>query len=130
MSGDREPAVRPQVSTDPPSDADHQPSREPPGQSATEARSTSAAQHGDGLGRLKAVSLDISVELARVTATVADVLALGPGSIVSFDPPDTSRAEVFIGRKLVALGEPVAIDDQVGVRITEFLSTPASGRSG
>ena len=94
----------------------------------TQARADPVSREAeDGLGRLKGVSLEVSVELARMKAKLGDVLALGPGSIVSFAPPDTGRAEVLIGRKLVAFGEPVAVDEQVGVRITGFLSTPQSG---
>jgi flagellar motor switch protein FliN/FliY len=94
--------------------------------SAAAARESDETPIRDGLGALRKVSVELSVEVARTIATVGDVLALRPGSTVPLHRPMADRLDVFVAGKLVATGEAVDIDDQLGVRIVDVSPGPSS----
>ncbi len=71
---------------------------------------------------LMGVSLGISAELGRASMTLAEVLAIGSGSIVQLDRAAGLPIDVLINGRLVARGEIVAVDDRYGVRVTELVN--------
>lgn len=68
------------------------------------------------------VQLPISIELGRTKMTIADILALGPGSVVELNKLAGEPVEVLVNQKTVALGEVVVVDENFGVRVTQLLS--------
>ena len=52
--------------------------------------------------------------------TVGELLRLGPGTVVALDRRIDEPVEVLIGDRVVALGELVSVDEEMGVRITEI----------
>ena len=78
------------------------------------------------LDLLMNVGLGVTAELGRCSMRVADVLKLGPGSIVELDRSAGAAVDVFINQRLVARGEIVAVDDRYGVRLTEIVARKAS----
>jgi flagellar motor switch protein FliN/FliY len=71
-----------------------------------------------GLDALREIPLDVSVVLGTKRMTVAELLALGEGSVVTLDRTVESPVDVLAGGALVARGEVVAVDDRFAVRIT------------
>ena len=74
------------------------------------------------LSLLMDIPLEISIELGRVKMQVKDVVDLGSGSIVEIDKAAGEPVDVLVNGRLVARGEVVVIEDNLGVRITEILS--------
>lgn len=68
------------------------------------------------------VHLPISIELGRTKMSIADILALGPGSVVELNKLAGEPVEVLVNQKTVALGEVVVVDENFGVRVTQLLS--------
>ncbi len=68
------------------------------------------------------VSLPISIELGRTKMSIAEILALGPGSVVELNKLAGEPVEVMVNQKTVAFGEVVVVDENFGVRITQLMS--------
>ena len=69
---------------------------------------------GADLGFVMDVPIELTVEIGRKTMRIADVLTLGPGSILELD--------ILLNNRCVARGEAVVIGDRYGVRITEVFA--------
>lgn len=67
------------------------------------------------------VNLQVTVELGRVQMKVRDLLALGEGAVVELDRAAGAPVDVMVNGTLVARGDVVVVDDELGVRITELL---------
>ncbi|MCC6748494.1 MAG: flagellar motor switch protein FliN [Deltaproteobacteria bacterium] len=81
---------------------------------------------GAGIDLLMDVPLQVSVELGRRRMLVAEVLKLGPGSVVELAKASGEPLDIYVNDRLVARGEAVMIGERYGVRITEI--EPAGDR--
>jgi flagellar motor switch protein FliN/FliY len=85
---------------------------------------------GAGLGRpgdlelLADVELNVTVELGRVRLKVRDLLRLTEGTVVELDRLAGAPVDVLVNGSVVARGDVVVVDDELGVRITELLKRP------
>lgn len=77
-------------------------------------------RRGD-LDLLADVDLVVTVELGRVALKVRDLLRLTEGSVVELDRAAGAPVDVLVNGSLVARGDVVVVDDELGVRITELL---------
>ncbi|MFN8557064.1 MAG: flagellar motor switch protein FliN [Dehalococcoidia bacterium] len=68
------------------------------------------------------VSLHVRVELGSTRMTVAEVLALGPGSVVELDRLAGEPVDIVVNDRLIARGEVVVVEENFGVRVTEILA--------
>ncbi len=68
------------------------------------------------------VSLPISIELGRTRMAIADILTLGPGSVVELNKLAGEPVDLMVNQKIVAKGEVVVIDENFGVRITQLVT--------
>jgi len=68
------------------------------------------------------VDLPISIELGRTKLSIADILALGPGSVVELNKLAGEPVDLLINQKVVARGEVVVVDENFGLRITQLLT--------
>jgi flagellar motor switch protein FliN len=66
------------------------------------------------------VTVDVEVELGRRIMTIAQILQLGPDSVVRMGRSAGDNIDILIGGALGGYGEIVIIEDAVGVRITDF----------
>ena len=84
-----------------------------------------AAPPGDGadLGRLRNVPVELAVEIGRARMTIGEALALGPGSIVTVGRLAGEPVDLLVNGRTIARGEVVAIDEELGLRITEIATT-------
>ncbi|MFQ6008941.1 MAG: flagellar motor switch protein FliN [Candidatus Zixiibacteriota bacterium] len=68
------------------------------------------------------VNLPISIELGRTKMSIAEILNLGPGSVVELNKLAGEPVDVLVNNKIVAKGEVVVIDEYFGVRITQLMT--------
>ncbi|HEY9084337.1 MAG TPA: flagellar motor switch protein FliN [Candidatus Tyrphobacter sp.] len=78
------------------------------------------------LDALRGVPLEVSAQLGTCRLSVAQLLALGEGSVVELDRPAGAPIDVLVGGTIIARGEIVAVGDCFGVRVTEIVSPPAA----
>lgn len=76
------------------------------------------------LGFLMDVRLQVSVELGRRRFRIAELLALGQGSILELDKAAGEPLDIRVNDHLIARGEAVVVNEKFGVRLTEII-TPA-----
>ncbi len=72
------------------------------------------------LGRLQNVPVELAVEIGRTRMTIGEALALGPGSVVTVGRLAGDPVDLLVNGRVIARGEVVAIDEELGLRITEI----------
>jgi flagellar motor switch protein FliN/FliY len=68
------------------------------------------------------VDLPVSIELGRTKMSIADILALGPGSVVELNKLAGEPVDLMVNNKMVARGEVVVVDENFGLRITQLMT--------
>lgn len=86
------------------------------------APSPSAASSGAGMGRVRDIPLEVTVELGRTRLLIKDILDLGTGSIIELDKLAGEPVDLYANGLLMARGEVIVIDDNFGVRVTEIIT--------
>ncbi|HEX8753130.1 MAG TPA: flagellar motor switch protein FliN [Solirubrobacterales bacterium] len=79
-----------------------------------------AGEEGSDLGRLQNVPVELAVEIGRTRMTIGEALALGPGSVVTVGRLAGDPVDLLVNGRVIARGEVVAIDEELGLRITEI----------
>ena len=69
------------------------------------------------------VPITLTAILGRTQLPISDVLRLNAGSIVELDRAIGEPIDIFINSQLVARGEVVLIEDQLGITISELVSS-------
>ncbi len=72
------------------------------------------------LEMVKDIPMDIIVVLGSARLPLGELFSLNTGGIVDLDCNDNDPVEILANNKLLARGEVVMINDQLGVRITEI----------
>lgn len=72
---------------------------------------------------LHGVEMAVTVELGRTRMTMRELLNLRVGSIVELDRPAGGPVDVVVNGTLLARGDVVVVDDELGVRITEVVGS-------
>ena len=75
----------------------------------------------DGAELLGDVPLQLTVELARLPMTADAVVALRVGQVVDLQRTATEPVELSVNGKVVARGELVEIEGQLGVRVQSLV---------
>ncbi|MBU0610946.1 MAG: FliM/FliN family flagellar motor switch protein [Armatimonadetes bacterium] len=70
------------------------------------------------LTALADVPLQVTVRLGSTRLALRELLALEAGSVLQLDRQIGDPAEIMVGDRVVALGELVRVDSDLGVRIT------------
>lgn len=71
-----------------------------------------------GLSSLMGVPVQVTVEVGRARLSLAELVDLGPGSLLELDRAAHEPADILVNGKVVARGEIVTIGESYGVRIT------------
>ena len=79
------------------------------------------------LDLLHGVEMAVTVELGRTRILMRELLSLKPGSIVELDRQAGSPVDLLVNGTLLARGEVVVIDDELGVRIVEIAGASEPG---
>jgi flagellar motor switch protein FliN/FliY len=72
-----------------------------------------------GIGGVLNVPVRLTVRIGQAQLTLAELVELGPGSLVTLDRNAHEPADIFVNGRLVARGEVVTIDEKYAVRISE-----------
>lgn len=84
---------------------------------------------GPGLDLIKRIPVSVQVVLGSATMTVADLMQLGRGSVVTLDRSVGEPVEILVNGRVVARGEVVVIEEEnsrLGVSLTEIVGTPSA----
>jgi flagellar motor switch protein FliN len=73
------------------------------------------------IGHLADVPIDVDVELGRKVLTLRAILGFAPGNVVRMDRSAGENIDILIGGRVVGSGEIVIMEENFGVRITDFL---------
>lgn len=79
---------------------------------------------GRDLDLLGDVQLEVTVQLGAVKLTVRELLALREGSVLELDRAAGAAVDIMVNGRLIARGDVVVIDEELGVRVTEILARP------
>lgn len=88
----------------------------------TELEATAKVGDPIGLAQLLDVPVRMTVEVGRTRMSLAELIQIGPGSLVVLDREAHEPADILVNGKVVARGEVVTIDESYGVRITSVKS--------
>jgi flagellar motor switch protein FliN/FliY len=77
--------------------------------------------YSSGIELLAGLEMNVTVELGRTRLTVAEVLGLGPGSVIELDRIAGEPVDILVNDRLVARGEVVVVDENFGVRVVEVV---------
>ncbi len=83
---------------------------------------TSTGNERSPMNLLLDIPLQLSVELGRQRMTVAEILALGPGSVIELTKAAGESLDIYVNDMLVAKGGAVMVGERYGMRITEIKS--------
>ena len=83
-------------------------------------QAVAAADGGADLGRLQNVPVELAVEIGRTRMTIGEALALGIGSVVTVGRLAGDPVDLLVNGRVIARGEVVAIEEELGLRITEI----------
>jgi flagellar motor switch protein FliN len=67
------------------------------------------------------VPVHIQAVLGKCSLEVAQLLRLGPGSVLELDRKVGEAIDIYVNNRLVARGEVVVVDDRLGVTMTEII---------
>jgi len=72
------------------------------------------------IARFADVPVEVEVELDRRVLSVRELLELNAGSVISMTRSAGENIDLYVGGRLVAFGEIVLVENNMGVRITDF----------
>ena len=75
----------------------------------------------DDLSLVLDVPVELSVELGKRTIPIADILSIGPGSVIELGKAAGESLDVLVNDKLVARAEAVVVGEKYGIRIVEVV---------
>ncbi len=67
------------------------------------------------------VPVQVSAVLGRSRMDIAELLKLGPGSVLELDRRVGEAIDIYVNDRLVARGEVVLVEDKLGVTMTEII---------
>ena len=76
------------------------------------------------------VDMAVTVELGRTRMTMRELLGLRPGKIIELDRSARSPVDILVNNTLLARGEVVVVDEELGVRVTEIAGSPLDRAAG
>jgi flagellar motor switch protein FliN len=81
-------------------------------------------EHGHASIRsFRHVPVEVTVEVGRGTLKIRDLVSLRYHSIFELDRNAGSKLDVYVNGVFIAKGEPVVVNDQVGIKIDEILES-------
>ncbi len=67
------------------------------------------------------VPVQVSAVLGRSRMDVAELLKLGPGTVLELDRRVGESIDIYVNDRLVARGEVVLVEEKLGVTLTEII---------
>lgn len=86
--------------------------------------SSMAPPRGNPLGRLAHLPIQVAVRIAERKIPLSQLLALTPGTLLTFTRSCEELLDLYVGNQLYGRGEAVKIGEHFGIKINEIGSTP------
>jgi flagellar motor switch protein FliN len=71
------------------------------------------------MARILKIKVPLRVEIARRRATVKEVIAFKPGTVIEFEKNSEDLLDLCAGYERVAKGEAVKVGESFGMRVLE-----------
>ena len=88
-----------------------------------EASSSALASMHSEHGAIFDVEVEVTAVLGQASMPISQILKLGRGAVVELNRKVGEPIELHANNRLVAKGEIVVVDDQLGVTMTEIIKT-------
>lgn len=75
------------------------------------------------------LNMVMSMEVGRARIPIRSLIGIVPGSILELDRRAGEPFAVFVNGKLIAQGEVVVVNEKIGVRFTDVVSTTERARA-
>jgi flagellar motor switch protein FliN/FliY len=75
------------------------------------------------------LNMVMSMEVGRTRIPIRSLLGIVPGSIIPLERKAGEPFSVFVNDKLIAQGEVVVVNEKIGVRFTDVISTAERSRA-
>lgn len=92
------------------------------------AHNMATGEPGQSLGILAHVETELSIVIGRSRRSIDELLRLGPGSVIELDHRPGEPVEILANGTVIARGDIVAVDRELGIRVTEIVA-PDNGRA-
>lgn len=79
------------------------------------------SQESNGLNMIYDVPVNISAVIGSTQIKVSQLLKLGRGAIIELDKKVGDPVDIFVNNRLVAMGEIVVVDGNLGITMTEIV---------
>jgi flagellar motor switch protein FliN len=89
----------------------------------TPLASTDKGAVSEALDLVMDIPVEITVELGGAEMSLRDVVHLSPGSIIELNKRADEPVNLYVNRKLVAKGEVVLVENNLGIKITHVTGT-------
>ncbi len=76
------------------------------------------------LAALRALTVHVEVRLGSTGINIGELLALQSGSVLTMDRDVDEPVELLVGEQVIARGELVSVEGEMGVRVTEIVAAP------
>ncbi len=90
---------------------------------------TDAAPAELNLDVLLDLNMVMSMEVGRTRIPIRSLLGIVPGSVIPLERKAGEPFSVFVNNKLIAQGEVVVVNEKIGVRFTDVISTAERSRA-
>jgi flagellar motor switch protein FliN/FliY len=67
------------------------------------------------------VPVEISVVLGQTSIAISDLLKMGKGAVIELNRKIGEPVDLYVNNRLVAKGEVVVVDEQIGITMTEII---------
>ena len=75
------------------------------------------------LDRLMDIPVEVTVELGSTEISLRDVMNLASGSLIELDKKADEPVSLYVNRKLIAKGEIVVVENNLGIKITSVITS-------
>jgi len=99
------------------------------GSTAERAGDVPVASSRASLDMVMDIPVRISMEVGSAEISVRDLLDLRQGAVVELERQAGEPLDVLVNGSLVARGEVVVVNDQLGIRLTELVSPADRARA-
>ena len=77
----------------------------------------------EALGAVYDVPVKVSAVLGSAKMRVSQLLKMGRGAVIELDRKVGEAVDIYVNNRLIARGEVVVVDDQLGITMTEIIKS-------
>ena len=87
------------------------------------------AENAKNLDLVLDVDVEVTVQLGSCELPMREIVALEPGAVLQLKQHAKDPIRLYVNKKLAAYGAVVVVDDNFGIKITEFVGAPRSAET-